>query len=61
MLRKTLKPKSKLNFVTLDKESDMSMLWRREEFLRICIKENLAKWAQEIEVTIPVEKNQETR
>jgi len=33
------KPKSKLKFVTLDKESDMSTLWRREEFLRICRKE----------------------
>ena len=30
------KPKSKLKFVTLDKESNMSTLWRREEFLRIC-------------------------
>jgi len=29
------KPKSKLKFVTLDRESNMSTLWRREEFLRI--------------------------
>jgi len=29
------KPKSKLKFVTLDKESNMSTLWRSEEFLRI--------------------------
>jgi len=36
------KPKSKLKFVTLDKESNMSTLWRREEFLRICSKEELA-------------------
>jgi len=36
------KPKSKLKFVTLDKESNMSTLWRREEFLRICRKEELA-------------------
>jgi len=28
----TRKPKSKLKSVTLDKESNMSMLWRREEF-----------------------------
>ena len=28
----TKKPKSKFKFVTLDKESNMSMLWRREEF-----------------------------
>jgi len=27
------KPKSKLKFVTLDKKSDMSTLWQREEFL----------------------------
>jgi len=48
------KPKSKLKFVTLDKESNMSTLWRREEFLRICSKEALAEKAQDIEVTIPV-------
>jgi len=51
------KPKSKLKFVTLHKESKMSTLWRREEFLRICSKEQLAeKAAQDIEVTIPVKK-----
>ena len=48
------KPKSKLKFVTLDKESNMSTLWRREEFLRICSKEELAEKAQDIEVMIPV-------
>ena len=42
---------SKLKFVTLDKESNMSTLWRREEFLRICSKEELAEKAQDIEVT----------
>jgi len=55
------KPKSKLKFVTLDKESNMSMLWRREEFLRICRKEDLTEKAQDIEVTIPVKKSQEAR
>jgi len=55
------KPKSKLNFVTLHKESNMSTLWRREEFLRICSKEELAKRAEDIEVTIPVKKSQATR
>jgi len=55
------KPKSKLKFVTLDKESNMSTLWRREEFLRICSKEDLAEKAQDIEGTIPVKKSQETR
>jgi len=51
----------KLKFDTLDKESNMSTLWRREEFLRICCKEELAEKAQDIEVTIPVKKSQETR
>ena len=55
------KPKSKLKFVTLDKESNMSTLWRREEFLRICSKEDLTEKAQDIEVTIPVKKSQEAR
>jgi len=35
------KPKGKLKFVTLDKESNMSMLWRREEFRRNCSEEDL--------------------
>jgi hypothetical protein len=35
------KPKSKLKFVTLDKESNMSTLRRRDKFLRICSKEEL--------------------
>jgi len=48
------KPKSKLKFVTLDKENNMSTLWRREEFLRICSKDDLAEKAQDIEVKIPV-------
>ena len=48
------KPKSMLKFVTLDKESNMSTLWRREEFLSICSKEELAEKAQNIEVTIYV-------
>jgi len=39
----------------------MSRLWRREEFLRFCMKEDLAEKAQELEVTIPVKKIQETR
>jgi len=57
----TQKPKSKLMFHTLEKESNMSMLWRHEEFLRICSEEDLAEKAQEIEVTIPVQKDQEKR
>jgi len=54
-------PKSKLKFVTLDKDSNMSTLWRREEFLRICSKEDLTEKAQDIEVTKPVKKRQEAR
>ena len=46
------KSKSKLKFVTIDKESNMSTLWRREEFLRICCKEDLAEKAH----TMPVKK-----
>ena len=57
----TQKPKSKLKFVTLDKESNMSTLWRREEFLRICSKEDLTEKAQDMEVAIPVKKSQEAR
>jgi len=57
----THKPKSKLKFVTLDKESNISTLWRREELLRICSKEDLAEKAQDTEVTIPVKKSQEAR
>jgi len=55
------KPKSKLKFVTLYKQNNMRSLWRREVFLRICSKEDLAEKAQDIEVTIPVEKSQEAR
>jgi len=39
----------------------MKTLWRREEFLRICSKEDLVEKAQDIEVTIPVKKSQEAR
>jgi len=57
-MRAAQKPKSKLKFFTLDKESNTSTLWRREEFLRICSKEELAEKAQDIQVTIPVKKIQ---
>jgi len=39
------RPKIKLKFVTLDKESKKSTLWRQEEFLRICSKDDLAEKA----------------
>jgi len=50
---RNLKPKSKLQFVTLDKESNMNTLCQREEFLRICSEKGLAEKAQEILVAIP--------
>jgi len=42
-------PKDKLKFVTLIKESNMSTLWRRELFLRICSEEDLSEKTQAIE------------
>ena len=54
------KSKLRLQFVTLDHKSDMSTLYRREEFLRICSKEDLTEKAQDMEVTIPIKKSQET-
>jgi len=55
------KPQSKLKFITLDKKSIMSTLWRREKFLRICSKKDLTEKAQDIWVTIPVKKTQEAQ
>jgi len=55
------KQKSKLKFVTLDEEINLSTLWRREDFLRICSKEELAEKSQDTEVTIPVKKSQEAQ
>jgi len=55
----TQKPKSKVQFVTLDKESNMSTLLRREDFLRIYSKENLAEKAQDIQRA--VKNSQEAR
>jgi len=37
------KPKSKLKIVTLNEESNMNTLWRREEFLKICSEIDLAE------------------
>jgi len=42
------KAKSKLKFITVDKKSNRSTLWRRERFLRICSDEDLAEKAQAI-------------
>jgi len=53
------KLKSKLKFVTLDKER----LRQPKEFLSICSMQNLAEKAQKInlKMTMPVKKSQETR
>ena len=45
--------KNKLKFIMLVTESNINMLWPREEFVRIC-GQDLVEKAQEIEVTIPV-------
>jgi len=50
-----------LNLSCLTKKSNMSTLWQRKEFLRICNNEDLTEKTQDIEVTMPVKKNQETR
>jgi len=52
MLAAAQTPKSKFKFVMLDKESNMSAMLKREEFLRICSEEDLAEMEQEMEVTI---------
>ena len=58
----TQKPKSKLKFVTLDKENNKSILWQREVFqvLRIYNKEDLAEKAHEIEVAKSKKKSRGT-
>ena len=53
-LHKSQKASSSLSLLT--KKINMSTLWRREEFLRICSKEELAEKAQDIEGTKPVKK-----
>jgi len=54
-------PKSKLKFVMLGKESNISSLWRREEFSKTCSEEELEEKAPDIRVTIPVKKSQEAQ
>jgi len=44
-------------FLTFDKQSNMSTLWRQKEFFKSCSEENLVEKAQEIVVTIAVHKN----
>ena len=57
MLAAAQTPKSKFKFVMLDKESNMSAMLKREEFLRICSEEDLAEMEQEMEVTISVKQS----
>ena len=40
------KQESKLKFVTLDKESNVSTLWKKEEFLNMCSKQQVSEKAQ---------------
>jgi len=47
-------PQSTLKFVTLDKESNMNMLWQREESMEICSKEKLTEEAVNFEGKISV-------
>ena len=58
-LHKSQKASSSLSHLT--KKVTLSTLWRREEFLRICSKEELAEKALDIEVTIPVKESQEAQ
>jgi len=51
---RNLETKSKLKFVTLDKEGNMNTLCQREEFLRICSEKDLEEKAQKILVAIQV-------
>ena len=44
-LHATKRPKSKIECVTLDNESSISTLWRREEVLKICTGKDLAEKA----------------
>jgi len=53
--------KSKLRFVTPDKESSMSTLWQEEEFKQICSRESLMKKAADIEKTIVVKEHERAR
>ena len=51
------KIQGRLKFVTLYKESNLDTLWQREEFLKICSREEMTRKAQEIEENLPVKKH----
>jgi len=42
--------------IVMESETGWHSDWQREEFLRICSKEELAEKSQDIEVTIPAKK-----
>jgi hypothetical protein len=41
-------PRSRLRYVTPDKESSMNTLWQEEEFEQICSRESMTEKAAEI-------------
>ena len=53
--------RSKLRFVTPDKESSMSTLWQEEEFKQICSRESLVEKAADIEKMIFVKEHERAR
>ena len=55
------KEESKLEFVMLDKESNMSTLWKREEFANLCSKQQVLENAKEVEERLPVPEHQRAR
>jgi len=61
MLHWSQKASSNLSRLTKKVTWALGTLWRREEILRICSEEDLAKLAQGIEVTVQFKKSQEKR
>jgi len=55
------KQESKLEFVTLDKGSNMSTLWKREEFANLCSEQQVSEKTQEFEENLQVLKHQQAR
>ena len=47
------KEESTLEFVTLDKESNMRTLWKREKFAHLCSEQQMPKKTQEVEEKLP--------
>ena len=51
------KQESKLEFVTLDKESNMSTFWGKKEFSNLYSKQQVSEKAQEVEKKLPLLKH----